>query len=57
MGYFLYCREVGFDCDTMVAGETAEEILAQVRSHAAADHDVIVTPVIADQLRTLITPT
>lgn len=54
MSYILYCREAGFDCNTMVDGETPEEILAKVRSHAAEDHDVIVTPAMADQVRTLI---
>lgn len=54
MSYILYCREAGFDCDTMVAGESADEILTKVRAHAAADHDVVVTPVMADQVRTLI---
>ena len=54
MSYVLYCREAGFDCKTMVDGETVEEKLTKVGSHAAADHDISVTPVMADQVRTLI---
>jgi predicted small metal-binding protein len=54
MAYVFYCREAGFDCNTMVDGETVEEILTKVGSHAAADHDISVTPVMADQVRTLI---
>ena len=54
VSYILYCREAGFDCNTIVAGESAEEILAKVRLHASDDHGVDVTPAIADQVRTLI---
>ena len=54
MPYIFYCREAGFDCNTMVAGATPEEILTQVRSHATADHGVNVTPVMAEQVRELI---
>ena len=57
MAFILYCRDAGFDCNTVVDGETADEILIKVRSHAAADHDVTVTPVIEDQIRTLIKST
>ncbi len=54
MSYVFYCREAGFDCNTMVDGETVEENLTKVGSHAAGDHDISVTPVMADQVRTLI---
>ena len=54
MSYTFYCRDAGFDCNTMINGETADEILTEVRSHADADHDVTVTPTMADQVRTLI---
>ena len=54
MSYVFYCREAGFDCNTMVDGETVEENLTKVGSHAAGDHDIYVTPVMADQVRTLI---
>lgn len=54
MSYILYCREAGFDCNTVVDGETAGEVLTKVRSHASADHDVVVTPGMEDLLRTLI---
>ena len=54
MAYILYCREAGFDCNTVVTGDTSEEILHQVRSHATADHGVTVTPVLTEQIRALI---
>ena len=54
MSYILYCREAGFDCNTMIDGATTDEILTKVRSHAAADHGVTVTPDLADQVRALI---
>ena len=54
MSYILHCREAGFDCNTIVNGETADEILTQVRAHATADHGVDVTPAMAEQVRTLI---
>ena len=54
MSYVFYCREAGFDCNTMVDGETVEEKLTKVGSHAADDHDITVTPVMADQVRTRI---
>lgn len=38
----------------MVDGETVEEKLTKVGSHAADDHDITVTPVMADQVRTRI---
>ena len=54
MAYILYCREAGFDCNTVVQGETPDEILAQVRGHAADDHGVTVTPAMTAHVRTLI---
>jgi predicted small metal-binding protein len=54
MGYIVYCRDAGLDCDTVVAGETPEEILMKVRSHATDEHDVVLTPVMADLVRTLL---
>ncbi|HVA42286.1 MAG TPA: DUF1059 domain-containing protein [Acidimicrobiales bacterium] len=50
----LHCRDAGFDCDAIVHGSTAEEILAQVRPHAAEAHDTVVTPELESDLRTLI---
>ncbi len=50
----LHCRDAGFDCDAVVQGETADDILDQVRPHADAAHHVSVTPAMEDQLRALI---
>jgi predicted small metal-binding protein len=36
----LHCRDAGFDCDAVVQGDTIEDILAQVRPHAAEVHRV-----------------
>ena len=54
MSYILYCREAGFDCNTVIDGATTDEILTKVRSHALADHGLTVSPDLADQVRTLI---
>jgi predicted small metal-binding protein len=32
------CREVGFDCDYVVKGETEEELMKDARQHAVRDH-------------------
>ncbi|MHB1447455.1 MAG: DUF1059 domain-containing protein [Acidimicrobiales bacterium] len=50
----LHCRDAGFDCDAIVHGATEDEILAQVRPHAAEVHDTVVTPELESGLRTLI---
>jgi predicted small metal-binding protein len=54
MAMILHCSDAGFDCDAVVQGETADDILAQVRPHASAAHHVSVTPAMEDQLRSLI---
>lgn len=36
----LHCRDAGFDCDAVVRGDTIDDILALVRSHAAEVHAV-----------------
>ncbi len=54
MTKILHCRDAGFDCDAVVQGATAEEILEQVRPHAAEAHDTQVTPAMEEQLRPLI---
>ena len=40
MAKILYCRDAGFDCNAVVTGETVEDIVAQVRPHAASTHEV-----------------
>ncbi len=50
MSKILHCRDAGFDCDAVVRGETAEEILAQVRPHAQSAHGLTVTPELEQEL-------
>lgn len=41
----IHCRDVGFDCDGVVRGETEEEVVGKAVEHAAAVHGVTeVTP-------------
>jgi predicted small metal-binding protein len=54
MAKILHCRDAGFDCDAIVRGETVDEILTQVRPHAAQVHGVEVDPAMEAQLRTLV---
>ena len=34
----ITCREVGFDCDYVVKGETEEEVMKRGAEHAMKDH-------------------
>ena len=34
----LHCRDLGFDCEAVVTGESEGEIVAQVVEHAKAVH-------------------
>jgi predicted small metal-binding protein len=34
------CRDVGFDCNGVVRGETEEEVLGKVATHAKSAHNV-----------------
>lgn len=36
----LRCRDVGFDCDSVMRAETEEEILLQAAEHAKKVHDL-----------------
>lgn len=36
----LRCRDVGFDCDSVMRAETEEEILRQAAEHAKSVHDL-----------------
>lgn len=54
MTKFLHCRDAGFDCDAIVSGDDLEEILAQVRPHAAGVHNVEVGPEMEAQLAGLV---
>lgn len=50
----LSCRDAGFDCEGKLSAESEEEILRQAAEHAQAEHNVQVTPELAEQIRTLI---
>ncbi len=54
MPKILHCRDAGFDCDAVVRGDSVEEILAQVRPHAAQAHDVQVDEPTERHLATLV---
>ncbi len=54
MTKILHCRDAGFDCDATVQGESTEEILAQVRPHAAEVHQVHVDEPMAKRLEALV---
>ena len=50
----LKCRDVGFDCDAVVHGETVDDVMAQTGPHAKEAHGVDVTPEMAGQIKTLV---
>ena len=50
----LKCREIGFDCDAVVHGETVDDVMAQAGPHAKEAHGVNVTPEMAGQIKTLV---
>ena len=50
----LICREIGFDCDAVVRGETVDDVMAQAGPHAKEVHGVDVTPEMAGQITTLV---
>ncbi len=54
MAKILHCRDAGFDCDAVVRGESVEDILAQVRPHAAEVHHLHVDEQTGRQLATLV---
>lgn len=50
----LRCRDAGFDCAHEIRGESEEEILQQAAEHATKDHEIEVTPQLAEQTKSLI---
>ncbi|MFW9855157.1 MAG: DUF1059 domain-containing protein [Candidatus Thorarchaeota archaeon] len=38
MGKKVQCRDLGFDCDGVVEGNTEEEVLMKVAAHAKEAH-------------------
>ncbi len=54
MTMILHCRDAGFDCNAVVRGDSVDEIMAQVRPHAAEAHSLNVTNDVERQLVPLI---
>jgi predicted small metal-binding protein len=50
----LHCSDAGFKCDAVIHAETDEEILEQAAKHALDVHKTVVTPEMAQQIKTLI---
>ena len=50
----LRCRDAGFDCDTVLRGDSNDEVMAQARAHAHEAHGVEVTPEMREQLTPLV---
>jgi predicted small metal-binding protein len=47
----LRCRDVGFDCDGEIRGQSEEEVLRLAAEHAQTQHGIQVTPELATQVR------
>ena len=54
MAKVIRCRDGGFDCNEVVRGQTEEEVLQKAGEHAKRDHNIDVTPELAQQVRALI---
>jgi predicted small metal-binding protein len=50
----LNCSDAGFDCKAVVKADTDNEVMRIAADHAQAAHGVILTPEMAQQLKTLI---
>jgi predicted small metal-binding protein len=45
MAETIHCRDVGFDCNEVIRGETREELLAKAAEHARKVHGLTeITP-------------
>ena len=47
----LRCRDVGFECDAVIRGDTMDEVMAQAGPHTREVHGVEVTPEMTGQIR------
>lgn len=50
----FHCADAGLDCDFVARGQSNDEILKQVGSHAVNDHKMQVTPELAQKVEGLI---
>ncbi len=55
MGKLLKCRDLGFDCDAEVRGQSVDEILAVAGPHAQSVHGVEVNDQLVDAVTAAIT--
>jgi predicted small metal-binding protein len=52
MAKTVSCKDVGVDCDFVMRGETAEDILQQAAEHAGIAHNMTeIPPEVAEKLR------
>ena len=54
----LRCREVGYNCDAIIRGNTEEEIMLNAKNHAIKEHAIKeedMTPQFKEKIRKLIT--
>ena len=50
----LACKDAGFDCGTVIQGDTEEEIMRKAREHATKEHnmsDSDLTPELQNKIR------
>lgn len=50
----LRCKDAGFDCAGVVRATTKEEVMRQAAVHAREQHNVDVTPEMAEKIEALI---
>ena len=50
----LDCRDVGFDCDAQITGQSDEEVMDLAAEHARTAHGAELTPEQAAHVQTLI---
>jgi len=50
----LKCSDAGFDCKGEIRAENEEEVLTQAGEHARTEHNVQVTPELAQKIKGLI---
>ncbi|CAN5154027.1 MAG: DUF1059 domain-containing protein [Chloroflexia bacterium] len=55
MAKVLHCRDVGFDCEGVISGDTEDDVMTQAAEHARTAHDMDdITPETAEQIRSKI---
>lgn len=55
MAKVLHCRDVGFDCEGVIRGDSEDDVMQQAAQHARDAHGMDeVTPEIAEQIRSKI---